>query len=257
MSAEQLGDADTGAPTGEGRAPQDLPTLCILAGGLGTRLGEIAKTTPKPLVEVAGQPFLAHQLRLLAEHGARRAVLCVGHLGQSIEDVIGGNCAGVELAYSYDSPGLDGTLGAIRRARPLLGERFLVLYGDTYLRIDYRDVVEDWTASGAPAVMTVLCNEGRWDRSNTLFEDGYVVSYDKHHPTPEMVWIDYGLGGLTTHALELAEPDMTDLSELYAMLAPRHLLRGYEATERFYEIGSPQALEETDRFLRARRIART
>ena len=225
--------------------------MCILAGGLGTRLGEIARddaetargggrtTVPRPPAAAAG-----------GARGATRVVLCVGHLGQSIEDVIGGNCAGVELAYSYDSPGLDGTLGAIRRARPLLGERFLVLYGDTYLRIDYRDVVEDWTASGAPAVMTVLRNEGRWDRSNTLFEDGYVVSYDKHHPTPEMVWIDYGLGGLTTHALELAEPDMTDLSELYAVLAPRHLLRGYEATERFYEIGSPQALEETDRFLR-------
>jgi NDP-sugar pyrophosphorylase family protein len=108
-----------------------LPTVCILVGGFGTRLGERVEHVPKPLLEVAGRPFLWHQLRLLAAAGAREIVLCVGYLGEAIEDRIGTELFGLRIAYSFDGPELDGTLGAIRRARGMLGERFLVLYGDT------------------------------------------------------------------------------------------------------------------------------
>ena len=135
-----------------------LPTICILAGGLGQRLGERTARTPKPLVDVAGEPFLFHQLRLLAQYGAERVVLCVGYLGEMIEERVGKARYGIAIDYSYDSPHLDGTLGAIRRALPLLGDRFLVLYGDTYLRLDYGAAVAGWMTSGEPALMTVLRN---------------------------------------------------------------------------------------------------
>src|SRR5436305_3662054 len=129
-----------------------LPPVCILAGGLGTRLGSHVRDTPKPLLEVAGEPFLHHQLRLLAAHGAREIVLCVGYLGELIEERIGPARFGLTIAYSHDGPVPIGTLGAIRRAAPLLGGRFLVLYGDTYLRIDYRAAVAAWSRSGLPAL---------------------------------------------------------------------------------------------------------
>lgn len=224
--------------------------MCVLAGGLGTRLGERVRDTPKPLIEVAGEPFLVHQLRLLSRHGVGRVVLCVGYLGERIEEQIGSQRFGVDIAYSYDAPGLDGTLGAVRRASDLLGERFLVLYGDTYLQIDYADVARAWHASGLPALMTVLHNEGRWDTSNVLYERGLVKAYDKSAPTPQMQWIDYGLGGLTSQALKDADPGERDLAGLYRRLAAGGMLFGYEAEERFYEIGTPQALSETDEFLR-------
>ena len=230
-----------------------LPAVCILAGGLGSRLSEHVREVPKPLLEVAGAPFLDHQLRLLSAHGVRRVVLCVGYLGELIEREIGSSRHGIEIAYSYDSPGLDGTLGAIRHARPLLEERFLVLYGDTYLRIDYRAVVDSWLAGGHPAVMTVLRNEGRWDVSNAILRDGMVARYDKDSPSPDMRWIDYGLGGLTEAALGVAPEHERDLSVLYRLLAERGELMGFEAEERFYEIGSPAALAETDAFLRGQR----
>jgi NDP-sugar pyrophosphorylase family protein len=224
--------------------------VCLLAGGLGTRLGETVRATPKPLLEVAGEPFLLHQLRLLASYGVERVVLCVGYLGERIEAGIGAERFGIEIAYSYDAPELDGTLGAIRRAAPLLGERFLVLYGDTYLRVDYAGAARIWGESGAPGLMVVLRNEGRWDTSNALYADGRVVAYDKRAPTPEMHWIDYGLGGLETSALDLVPESETDLSGLYHELAATRDLCGYEATERFYEIGTPAALAEADTFLR-------
>lgn len=223
--------------------------MCILAGGLGSRLGERVADTPKPLLEVAGEPFLMHQLRLLSSYGAGEVVLCVGYRGEQIESRIGEERFGIAIRYSFDAPGLDGTLGAIRRALPLLGERFLVLYGDTYLRIDYRAVAHRWAESGLPAVMTVLRNEGRWDTSNVVYRDGMVLRYDKRSPTPEMRWIDYGLGGLTAQSLEQVPASEAELAVLYERLAERGELLGFEASERFYEIGTTQALAETDAFL--------
>jgi NDP-sugar pyrophosphorylase family protein len=230
-----------------------LPPICILAGGRGSRLGDRVAERPKPLLEVAGEPFLIHQLALLAQHGARDVVLCVGYLGRQIEAAIGARRFGISISYSYDGPELDGTLGAIRRAREPLGERFLVLYGDTYLRVDYAAAAQAWALSGLPAMMVVLRNEGRWDVSNARFGKDRVLAYDKHRPAADMRWIDYGLGGLTAAALTLAAPDANDLSRLYEDLAQRGELYGFEASERFYEIGSPAGLAETDSFLRARR----
>jgi NDP-sugar pyrophosphorylase family protein len=228
----------------------ELPPVCILAGGRGTRLGERARDVPKPLVEVAGEPFLIHQLRLLAAHHVREVVLCVGYRGEMIESRIGAERFGIRIAYSYDSPSLDGTLGAIRRALPLLSERFLVLYGDTYLRVDYDAASRAWCESGLLALMVVLRNEGRWDASNARCERGLVVAYDKHAPTSEMEWIDYGLGGLTAAALECVTECESDLAALYTALAARGELCAHPTDERFYEIGTPSALEATDAFLR-------
>ena len=214
--------------------------VCILAGGRGTRLGERVRDTPKPLLEVAGKPFLLHQLELL--RGAPRVVLCVGYLGERIEARLGREQYGIELRYRYDEQA--GTAAAVRGALEDLGERFLVLYGDTYLRIDYGAVAA--ASEGWPALMTVLRNEGRWDASNAEVRDGRVVRYEKG--ASGMAWIDYGLSVLTPGALG----DERDLAQVFTRLAAAGQLAGYEATERFYEIGTPAALAETEAFLSER-----
>ncbi|HUY05691.1 MAG TPA: NTP transferase domain-containing protein [Acidimicrobiales bacterium] len=229
-----------------------LPPVCILAGGLGTRLGEIGRSTPKALIEVANEPFLVHQIRLLATYGVERVVLCVGHLGEQIEERIGRSREGVAISYSYDSADLDGTLGAIRRARVHLGEQFLVMYGDTYLEINYADFARSWLASNKRAGMCILFNDNQWDRSNVNFQDDKIIAYDKFAPTEEMSWIDFGLGALKATALDVVSPAITDLAELYHRLSRSGELYGYEATERFHEIGTPESLAETDRYLRAK-----
>ena len=228
---------------------ESLLPVCILAGGLGTRLGDRAKGIPKPLIEVAGQPFVLHQLRLLADHGARRVVMCVGYLGEQIAQRLGGEQFGISISYSFDGPQQLGTLGAIRNAVDLLGPRFLVLYGDTYLRIDYGVTTAAWESSGLPAMMTVLCNEDRWDRSNAQFDGACVTAYDKRAPKPEMRWIDYGLGGLEQRALHTVDDNVGDLADLYRVLASRGQLFGFAASHRFYEIGTPAGLDETRAFL--------
>src|SRR5262245_39359001 len=117
---------------------EDVPAA-LLAGGLATRLGDIAGDVPKALVDVAGRPFIDHQLALLERNGIRRIVLCVAHRGRQIEDHLGdGRSRGLEIRYAYDGDRLLGTGGAIRRALPLLGPAFWVMYADSYMAIDYR-----------------------------------------------------------------------------------------------------------------------
>lgn len=230
-----------------------LLPVCILAGGLGTRLAGLTGSTPKALVEVAGAPFIHHQLRLLAANGAEQIVLCVGHLGEQIEASVGdGSAFGAKVSYAYDAPGTKGTAAAVRGALPLLGESFLVLYGDTYLRIDYRDFASTFLERRLPAQMAVLRNEGRWDTSNVEYDGELVVRYDKESPSPEMEWIDYGLSAFRADIFASgAGASAADLGEVQGVLASQGRLAGYAARERFYELGNPESLAETDTFLRS------
>jgi NDP-sugar pyrophosphorylase family protein len=230
----------------------DVPAA-ILAGGLATRLRPITQTVPKALVEVAGRPFLDHQLALLARHGVRRVVLCLGYLGDQVEAHVGdGRRFGLEVRSSHDGDRLLGTGGALRRALPLLGEAFWVLYGDSYMDIDYGAVLGHFSNRDLLGLMTVLRNDNRWDSSNAVFRDGRLLCYDKRRRRPDMTHIDYGVSLLRRSAVERIAPGQAaDLAELYSALVAEGTMDGYEVTQRFYEIGSPQGLAETAAYLRA------
>jgi NDP-sugar pyrophosphorylase family protein len=230
----------------------DVP-VALLAGGLATRLGSAARDIPKALVEIAGRPFIDHQLALLQRNGLKRIVVCVGHLGQQIEAHLGdGADRGLEIRYAYDGDRLLGTAGALRRALPQLGEAFWVLYGDSYMDVDYRAILAEFERRGARALMTVIRNDDRWDRSNAVFRDGQLRAYDKRQQTPEMHYIDYGIAVLTRGVVErVPEGVPFDLADLYRELVSDGSMIGFEVHERFYEIGSAAGLEETRRRLTA------
>ena len=220
--------------------------MCILAGGVGSRLGETVSDTPKPLLEVAGKPFIIHQLEMIASQGVREAVICTGYLGHRFEELLGsGASIGLSLKYSHDGETLLGTGGAVRNALPLLGEAFFVMYGDTYLTVDLQDVEATFMGSGLPALLTVLRNSNDWDASNTVVRQGKCVAYSKANPTDEMEWIDYGLSVLTAKTVKALDPGPSDLASLYETLASEGSLGAYVVTERFYEIGTPSSLRET------------
>jgi len=228
----------------------DLP-VAILAGGLATRLRPITEKIPKLLVEVAGEPFFSHQLRLLKKAGLTRLVLCVGYLGEKIVETYGdGSAWGVHLDYSFDGPTLLGTGGALIQALPKLGDSFYVLYGDSYLPVDYRAVGEAFARSGRLGLMTVFENQGRYDTSNVVFRDGRIAVYDKKVKSPGMHHIDYGLGVLRATALDgWPRTAAVDLADVYQKLVAQDQLSGYEIKQRFYEIGSPAGLAELDQLL--------
>jgi NDP-sugar pyrophosphorylase family protein len=225
--------------------------VAILAGGIASRLRPVTERIPKSLIEINGEPFLAHQLRLLRSRGVERAVLCAGHLGEAIRNFAGnGSAFGIELDYSFDGPTLRGTGGAIHQALPLLGESFLVVYGDSYLPCDYAAVASAFESSGKLGLMTVYRNQGQWDSSNVEFADGRIVAYDKRHRTERMHYIDYGLGAFRREAFDAIAPgSVCDLADIYQDLLARGELTAVEQTERFYEIGSFAGIEDLSKAL--------
>lgn len=233
--------------------PLDIP-VAILAGGLATRLRPITEKIPKSLVPVAGKPFLAHQLELLRSRGIRRAVVCTGHLGEMIQRDFGDGAAfGVRLDYSFDGPKLLGTGGAIKRALPLLDDEFFVLYGDSYLPVEYHPIAEFFRRSGKPGCMTVYHNQGRYDTSNVVFCNGEIAVYDKRSRVPEMQYIDYGLSLFKAPVFNSYAPGQTfDLAEVMGKLVHEKQLAGYEVRERFYEMGSPAGLAELESLLQSK-----
>ena len=228
--------------------------IAILAGGVATRLRPLTEMIPKALLDINGEPFIAHQLRLLRANGIERVVVCAGHLGEMIQECLGdGARFGLKVDYSFDGPRLLGTAGAIKKALPLLGGSFFVLYGDTYLPCDYRAIQAEFEKRGKLGLMTVFRNDNQWDSSNVEFSDRRILAYDKTHHTPQMHHIDYGLGVFHQSALTAVRPgEPWDLASLYQNLLERGQLAAYEVDQRFYEIGTFVGLEETRRYLRAR-----
>lgn len=226
--------------------------MAILCGGMGTRLYPLTEQRPKALIEILGEPFLAHQMRLLKNSGIERVVLCAGHHGQSLRDFAGdGSRFGLAVEYSFDGPVLLGTAGAVKQALPLLGDVFFVLYGDSYLPCDYRAVAESFHAAGKQGLMTVFHNEGHWDTSNVEISDhGDILAYDKKNLTPRMRHIDYGLGVFRASAFDRVPPEtIFDLAEVYQQQLAEGQLSVHVIEDRFYEVGSFKGIEELQTFL--------
>lgn len=210
---------------------------------------------PKSLLPVAGRPFVEWQLEWLAANDVRDVVLSVGHRGTMISDFVAdGTRWNVRVSYVFERDGLLGTGGALRLAadRGVLGPVSLVLYGDSYLPVKIQPVLDAFDERGAPGLMTVWCNDGRYERSNVQFEQGYVLRYDKRRQDPSMRFIDYGLSVVSTGAVASNIPKgrPSDLGDLFSELSIAHRLGGFEVHERFYEIGSARGLRELDEHLR-------
>jgi len=227
-----------------------LPVV-ILAGGLATRLRPITERIPKSLVEVAGRPFLEHQVELLKRNASTEIILCVGYLGEMIEQRYGhGEALGVRIRYSFDGPHLLGTGGAIKKALALLPGAFFVLYGDSYLPVDYQAVAATFHEAGKPALMTVFANADAWDTSNVWFDEGRIELYSKREKLPEMRYIDYGLMVCTKQIFENSPNDRPfDLADTLESLSRKGQLAGHQVHQRFYEIGSPAGLAELNQLL--------
>lgn len=238
-----------------------MPLQCvILAGGLGTRMRPFTDSVPKALLPVRGVPFADWQLEQLARQGVERVVYSVGYLGWMLKEHVGdGSRFGLSVTWADEGDELRGTGGALRLAldRGALDQAFFVLYGDSYLPVDLREVERAWQSCHMPALMTVMRNEERWDASNVIYADGRVVLYDKSRPQnriAEMRWIDYGLSILTSGvvARRIQPQTVSDLAVLYHDLSIEGSLAGFEVAERFYEIGTAGGLADLEAYLSER-----
>lgn len=225
--------------------------VAILAGGLATRIHPLTKNLPKALLHIAGRPFIFHQLELLRHQGAERVVLCLGHLAAQVVAAVGnGRQFGLSIQFSFDGNQLLGTGGALKQALPLLGDRFLVLNGDSYLRCSLTAIQTAFERAQRPALMAVLHNDNRWDRSNVVFRNGEVIEYDKTSWRPDMTYIDFGMSVLSRSVFSpYDETRVLDLAHIFTELSKRGHLAALEVSDRFYEIGSLQGIRDMETYL--------
>ena len=225
--------------------------LAILAGGLGKRLEEKTLNTPKALIDVFGKPFISRQLNYLQKQGFNKFVICTGYLGYKIKKYVGdGTDYGLNIKYSDDGDQLLGTGGAIKKALKFMSEDFFILYGDSFLPVNFSLVEKAYFDEGKPALMTVLENIGQWDKSNAYFKNK-LVYYNKKELKNDMNYIDYGLSVVNNSIFKnFVDRKKFDLSDVFEKLSRDKLLAGHEVKERFYEIGSINGLDETVNFFK-------
>jgi MurNAc alpha-1-phosphate uridylyltransferase len=230
--------------------------LAILAGGYATRLGSLTKDFPKCLIEINGRPFVDWQLDLLVKKGYTKFVFCVSHKSDLILNHLGdGSDRSIEIQYSFDGNTQLGTGGAIKKALPILGGEFGVIYGDSYLPIDYFKVEQHFIKSRSESLMTIYKNENRFDTSNVEFFNGKIIDYKKGKKNCKMQYIDYGLSFFRAPTFhQWNNRSSFDLSNVLHKLAKGNQLDGYEISDRFYEIGSFRGIEEFSHYLREEQI---
>jgi len=226
----------------------------VLAGGVARRLGSRAHAVPKYLQPVAGRPFAHWQLERLAAAGFTQVLLCIGHLGERIVSALGsGERFGLTIGFAFDGATLLGTGGALRAALDKLEPTFLLTYGDSLLPFDYAAPLADLRAHPeALGTMAVYRNRGRYDASNTQVVGDQVQHYDPQRAEQiDCDCIDYGATALRREAVAGLEAGPSDLGALQAELAARGRLRALMVSQRFYQIGSPEGLDELDRLIRS------
>jgi NDP-sugar pyrophosphorylase family protein len=226
----------------------------ILAGGMGTRMQNVLKGQPKSLLPIHERPFLYYQLTWLARQGITEVVLCIGYGGADIQRYAGdGRTWGLSLRYVDEGGDLRGTGGALRLAydKGFLEPGFFVTYGDSFLPIPFAPIWAAFQSQAEPALMVVLKNEGRWEKSNARFDGKKVVLYDKKQAASDMLYVDYGLLALKAEVIkqEIPSGQVYDVAELLHRLSVGGDLAGYEAHKRFFEVGSPGGLADFSAFL--------
>lgn len=229
--------------------------VVILLGGLGTRLSDAGFNGPKAMIDIYGKPFFYYQLHLMKQYGLKNFVFCIGYKGDVIKSFFqDGHRFAVNIKYSCDGRGQLGTGGALRKALPLLKEDFMVIYGDSYMDVDYSELVYTYYRvkkdEGKKGLMAVFKNKNRYDTSNVIFKGGKLLKYDKQDISSDMEYIDYGISILNKNVVKkIPKGKYFDLSCLYRELVKKELISGYEAKKRFYEIGAPSSLHKTKKFI--------
>ena len=225
--------------------------IAILAGGLATRLQPLTEKIPKSMIMIEGTPFLQYQLEFLKTGGITEIVLCVGHLSEQIETYFGdGKRFGVNIKYSIERGRLLGTAGSLKNAETLLAEEFFVMYGDSYLFLNFEEVLKHFQKFNKSALMVVYKNYDKYDKSNVVVEEGMVNKYDKKHKTEDMVYIDYGVNILRKKVLNMISGNQVySLENLFHELIKQKEMLAFETKERFYEIGSRRGLEDFKKYV--------
>lgn len=230
-----------------------LPQLLILAGGLATRLKPISEKFPKSLITINGEPFIFHQLNQVRKRGISEVVICIGYKGDQIKKAVGnGSKFGLDITYCEESENnLLGTGGAVLNALKELDDHFFIMYGDSWLNINFKKLYLKFLESQKSAVMSIIKNDNRWDKSNILFNRGKIIEYYKDSASENLKHIDYGVSIIKKRIfLEKIYGLKFDLEKVFSKLVNNKDLDAFLVYDRFYQIGTIEGIKETSKNLK-------
>lgn len=229
----------------------------IMAGGLATRLRPLTNDIPKSLISIKGKPFLQYQIELLTRYGIKDIVLCVGYMGKKIENHFGnGNRFGVKIKYSYEKEKLLGTGGALKLAESFLAERFFLIWGDSYVRLNYKEMYNSHlkNSNDFDVTIAIFYNIRNYDKSNIVYERGRIKKYEKNS-NDEMKYIDAGIMVINKKILaRIPAGRISQIEDLLHELAKQENLKPFLIKKRYYEIGSLNGLNQFTKFVKRNQI---
>jgi D-glycero-alpha-D-manno-heptose 1-phosphate guanylyltransferase len=214
----------------------------ILAGGRGSRLVPLTDDIPKPMILIEDKPFLEYMILMLKRNFLKKILLCVGYLGHRIEDYFkDGHRWGVQIRYSYEKE-LLGTGGALKLASDLIEEKFLLLYGDSYLDIDYNDFVIFFEKQNTSGSVVIYDNEmdDTKVKNNIAIEGNIITKYDKDSHDACLRYVEAGVSLFKKSLLDLIEEKrfVSLENDIFPVLIKKKELTGYISRKRFYDIGT-------------------
>ena len=219
----------------------------ILAGGKGTRVKKFTKKIPKCLIEINGKPFLYYQLKYLKKNNIENVVISVGYLSKKIKEYLNKNIDFINFRIVEDGKKLLGTGGAILKSLKYLKNNFFVMYGDSYLTLNLKNLKKQKVLS----TMTIYKNDNKFDKSNIELLNSKKIIYHVKKSKNKLRYIDYGISYLNKKIFKNKKKRTKfDLPEFYNELSLKNLLLGYKVKSRFYEIGSYQGISELKNFLK-------
>lgn len=226
--------------------------IVIICGGLATRLGNLAKKTPKSMMDINGKPFIEHQIEMLKKQNIKNIVLCTGHLSEKIESYLGdGKNFGVDIKYSYDGGKRLGPMGAVKNAESILEKDFFIMYGDSYIFVDFNKVYDFYKENNELVCMVVYKNKNKYDKSNLIVENNRVIGHKDLKVEGKIEYIDYGTSILNKKSLDFIPKDsFFSTEDFFKKMIKKNQLLAYEIKKRFYHIGNPKALEEFRNFVK-------
>ena len=225
--------------------------VVILAGGKGTRLGEITRAVPKPMLPIAGQPFLDYLIEMIERHGYEDIILLGGYLGEVLEAAYDGRRIGGATIRVMREQAPLGTAGALTVAREKIDPRFLMMNGDAFFDINLRALEQTAYQSGAMATLALRSVPDAARYGRVIEEQGRVVAFlekDPNRPGPGI--INGGIYALKREILDLVLDLPCSLEQdVFPTLVERGEIRGLQFNGYFLDIGLPETLEQGRREL--------
>ena len=228
-----------------------------MAGGLATRIRPLTNKIPKSMISIEGKPFLQYQIELLSCYGIKDIILCVGYMGEKIENCFeNGNKYNTRIIYSYEKEKLLGTGGALKMTEPYLDEKFYLIWGDSYVRLNYKKMFDFHlkNSKNFDVTMAIFYNIRNFDKSNIVYKNGSIKKYDKNS-TDNMKYIDSGVMVLNKKLLSrIPNREVFQIENLFTKLAKEEKIKPFLIKKRYYEIGSLEGLNQFSKFVKRNQL---